>query len=226
MYSDVKGYTESDGSLVIAKKSDGTVLAKYDVTNDTFVAAGFIMGQAAYPITVPLGRVRGSTGLVTTATPADSVWAQLIASNVHGLTSNLADGGTKTATGTFQVALPNSYIAGEAVTVKLTAQLKSVTGTGVANNGSDLDILAYRQDPTDATVGSDICATAAATFAALDTVYVKSFTITPTTLGPGDVLNIVMVGRAIENDAGNGTLQVVVHNIEVSAVLAVPEPEA
>lgn len=163
---------------------------------------------------VPLGEVRGATGLVTTATPADAVWAWVIATNVGYLTTNLADGATKTSTGTFQVQLPETFRNSQSITVKLTVKLLSVTGTGVANNGSDIDILAFKQ--ASFAIGADLCETAAQTFAALDTVYTKEFVIGSGGLAAGDRLNFNMVGRAIENDGGNGTLQVVVEKIEVA----------
>jgi len=169
-------------------------------------------------IDIPIGSVRGSTGLVTTATPADAVWAYSIASNVHSLVSNTADGTTKTANGSLRVKLPSSWRPGQTLVVKLSVRLVSVTGTGVANNGSDIDVLAFKQSAL--AIGADLCSTSAQTFAALDTRYDKEFTIDASALRADDVLNINIVGRAIENDAGNGTLQVQLEKI----TLVVGEP--
>lgn len=169
-------------------------------------------------VDIGLGEIRGATGLVTTATPADNVWAYKVGSNVHSLVSNTADGGTKTANGTLRWKVPSSWKTGQTLVVRVTCRLTSVTGTGVANNGSDIDVLAFRQRSM--AVSADLCSTAAATFAALDTLYEKEFTIDATGLSADDVLNINVVGRAIENDAGNGTLQVEVERI----TLVIGEP--
>lgn len=164
---------------------------------------------------VMIGQVRGPTGLVTTATLGAGVFAEVVASNVHRLGGELADGNTKTSVGTFQFQLPKDFVAAGDVVVRVTTMLKSVTGTGVANNGSDVDISAYEQSKTAGTVGSDICETAAQTYAALDTMYQKDFVITATGLVAGDLLNILLTCRAIENDAGNGSLQSIISGVEV-----------
>ena len=169
-------------------------------------------------VDIPLGRVRGSTGLVTTATPADAVWAYSISSNVHSLVGNTADGTTKTSTGTFQWRVPDNWRPGQTLSVSLSVKLVSVTGTGVANNGSDIDVTAFKQSAL--AVSADLCSTSAQTFAALDTRYDKSFTIDMTAVRAGDLLNFTVVGRAIENDAGNGTLQVQLERIQ----LVISEP--
>lgn len=164
---------------------------------------------------LPIGQVRGPTGLVTTATLAAGVWAEVVSSNVHALGGELADGATKTSVGTIQIALPDNYIAAGDVVVRLTTKLKSVTGTGVADNGSDIDLSVYEQSKVLGTVGADICATAAQVYAALDTVYQKDFVITATNLVAGDLLNLLITARAIENDGGNGSLQNLLYSVEV-----------
>lgn len=169
-------------------------------------------------ISIGIGEVRGATGLVTTATPADNVWAYSVATNVHSLVSNTADGATKTANGAVRVKLPSGWKTGQTLTVRLSVKLVAVTGTGVADNGSDIDVLAFKQ--TALAISADLCSTAAQTFAATNTRYDKDFTIDPASLAADDVLNINVVGRAIENDAGNGTLQVQLEKI----TLIVGEP--
>lgn len=166
---------------------------------------------------VPIGAIRGTTGLVTTATLAAGVWAELIASNVHALAGELADSNTKTSAGTVQFQLPARYKSAGLVTVRLTTKLKSVTGTGVTNNGSDIDLEVYEQSKSAGTVGSDLNGTAAATYAAIDTVYQKDFVIDPTGLVAGDLLNLLITARAIESNAGNGSLQSYLYNVEVIA---------
>lgn len=164
-------------------------------------------------LTIPLGAVRGSTGLVTTATPADAVWAYSVSANVHSLVGNTSDSTTKTSTGTFEWQVPANWKAGQVLTVNLSVKLVSVTGTGVGNNGSDIDVTCFKQDAL--AVGSDLCNTAAQTFTALDTRYDKAFVI-DAAIRAGDRLIFSVVGRAIENNAGNGTLQVQLERISFS----------
>ena len=175
------------------------------------------LATATKTFEIPLTNIRGTTGLIPDATLADSVWAWLIASNVLKVSSNAADSTTKTAAGYINFVLPPEYVSGQNLAVKITTQLISVTGTGVTNNGSDIDCEVYRQvrGAGQGGVGSDLCTTAAQTYAALDTVYEKSFTIDGATLVAGDRINIKVTGRAIESNAGNGTIKNVVHAIAV-----------
>lgn len=164
--------------------------------------------------TIPLGSVRGATGLIPTATLAANVWAWVISASVAFLSSNTADGATSTANGFFTWQVPETWVTGQALVVALTVKLKSVTGTGVGDNGSGIDLTCFKQ--ASFAVGSDLCSTAPQTFAALDTVYTKTFTIDSGSLAAGDVLNFTVVGTAIENNAGNGTLQVELEGIKVT----------
>ena len=104
----------------------------------------------------------------------------------HG--PNITAGDVKTTSSTryarCQAGLPAEYKAGGAVTLRIKAGMQ----TTIADGSCTVDAQVYRV-ARDTTVGSDICATAAqscnsTTFADL------SFTITPTTLGPGDLLDI------------------------------------
>lgn len=172
---------------------------------------GAIRGIKGSNIGVPLGAIRGSTGLVTTATPADNVWAYKFATNVQTLVSNTADGGTKTALGTFRLKLPETFVNSQSLVLRIRTKLVSVTGTGVADNASSIDLSVYKQ--SDGVVGADLCITAAQVYAALDTWYAKEFTIDAGNLAAGDELNFLVTGTAIESDAGNGTLQNTIEEI-------------
>lgn len=109
-------------------------------------------------------------------------------------------GGTSvTAYGRIQTQLPGDYVAGSPVTLRARAGVL----TSVADASCTLDAEVYAADG-DGGVSADLCATAAQsmnslTFANLD------FTVTPTALGPGDVLDIRLTVAAV--DAGNtGTI--------------------
>lgn len=163
-----------------------------------------LLTEAAAIFGIPLDKLRTGAGLVHTATPAANVFGIDVTLNVQILKSEAADGNTKTSIAIFQYVLPESYVDGDPITLRLPTQLKSVTGTGVANNGSDIDAECYLQ--ASGAVGSDLISTAAQTYAAIDTYYNKDFTVIPTGLVRGSLLNFKITARAIENDAGNGTL--------------------
>ena len=82
------------------------------------------------------------------------------------------------------VPLPSNYVAGETVTLRFSAGMI----TTAADTTATLDVVCYKSDE-DNTVSADLCATAAQSmnntvFADLD------FTITATTLSPGDMLDV------------------------------------
>lgn len=96
-----------------------------------------------------------------------------------------------------QVPLPINYVAGETVTIRAKAGMK----TTVADVSCTIDFQVYRIDRA-AAVGADICATAATTINNL-TPADKDFVVTAATLGPGDLLDIRMA--IISNDAATAT---------------------
>jgi hypothetical protein len=96
-----------------------------------------------------------------------------------------------------QQPLPIEYVAGQTVTLRCKAGMT----TTAADTSCTLDAQVYRI-ARDGTVGSDICATAATTIN--NTTHADvSFTITPTTLEPGDLLDIRLAIAC--NDAATGT---------------------
>lgn len=83
-----------------------------------------------------------------------------------------------------QVRVPMEYDAGQSVTLRFHAGMVTTVSDGTAT----LDVQAYKSDE-EVAVGADICATGAQsinslTFADID------FTITGTTLSPGDILDV------------------------------------
>lgn len=83
-----------------------------------------------------------------------------------------------------QVQLPECYVAGETVSLVLTAGML----TTIADTSCTLDVEAYRAGK-DGTIGSDLCATAAQSINNL-VFAAKTFVITAATLGPGDWLDV------------------------------------
>lgn len=84
----------------------------------------------------------------------------------------------------FQFALPPEYEAGETVTLRCHAGMK----TTVADQSCTLDAVVYKSND-EAGIGADICATAAQSINSLSDADID-FTITPTGLTAGDVLDV------------------------------------
>ena len=84
------------------------------------------------------------------------------------------------------VQLPWDYVAGESVTLRA----KSGMITTVSGTTATLDCEAYKlqEDPDDA-IGSDLVSTAATTINSLTFANVD-FVVTPTSLSPGDILDV------------------------------------
>lgn len=135
------------------------------------------------PAADDLGLVGGTFG---TATP--SVRTQDL--KAAGASNNYAR---------FLVQLPWEYIAGESVTLRFKAGMI----TTVAGTSATLDCEAYKLqgDPDDA-IGSDLVSTAATTINSLTFADVD-FALTPTSLSPGDILD-VRISMAI-NDGASAT---------------------
>ena len=112
-------------------------------------------------------------------------------------TSDLKAVGTTTRYARAMVRLPAEYVAGETVNIRLHAGMI----TTVADNTCTADVNAYESDK-DNSVSADLCTTVAQDMNSL-TFGSDDFTITPTTLGPGDFLDVRVA--IICNDAATGT---------------------
>lgn len=112
-----------------------------------------------------------------------------------GTTTNGGSTATANESAGFFFRLPKSYVAGGAVTVRLRAKVSVARAVSAT-----CDVVAKRIDG-DGAAGSDICATAAQN---LTTSYADyDFTVTPTTLVPGDLLLVDVYG--IANDTGGSS---------------------
>lgn len=96
-----------------------------------------------------------------------------------------------------EVCLPECYDAAETVTFILSAGML----TTVADTTCTVDLEVYKRDKIGG-IGSDLCATSATTINSL-TFADKTFTITATSLAPGDVLDVRMTIAC--NDAATAT---------------------
>lgn len=135
------------------------------------------------PATDDLGLVGGTFG---TATPSVR-------------TEDLKALGATNKRARFLVQLPWEYIAGETITLRFKAGMI----TTVAGTSATLDCEAYKlQDDPDDAIGSDLVSTAAQSINSLVFSNID-FTITPTSLSPGDILD-VRITIAV-NDAATAT---------------------
>ncbi len=109
-----------------------------------------------------------------------------------------ASGNSKSDAFRFLFALPVEYVAGETVTLRVHSMI-----TGNVNVAQTVDASAYKVDGA-AGIGSDLVSTSAI---ALTTSFADhDFTITPTTLGPGDILDIQITLAANDTGASNNKL--------------------
>jgi hypothetical protein len=97
------------------------------------------------------------------------------------------------------VQLPWDYVAGQTIKLRFAAGMI----TTVADTTATLDCEAYKlqNDPDDA-IGSDLVSTAATTINSLTFANID-FTVTPTGLSPGDILDVRLT--AAVNDGATGT---------------------
>ena len=109
----------------------------------------------------------------------------------------------------FTFALPPEYVAGQTITCRIRAAML----TTVADTSITVDLEVWKRDH-DGAVGSDICATAAQSINSL-TPANKDFTITPTGLAPGDVLE----GRVSFAGSDTGNAGVMIPEISRIAML-------
>lgn len=203
----------------IAADAVGTSeLAPGAVTNTEVNAAAAIARSklatdtATLSLSVPISALRDATGLPLGTAELAGGFNVSLSANVLVAQAEIADNETEVSTVYAQVSLPPEYKAGGAITVRLPC---TIVKTGAAvDNGSTIDLNVYKQ--TNGAVGSDLCATAAQTFAAVDTWYNKAFTVTPTGLVAGDVLNLVITSSVVDSEAGAGTLRL---NLDVPQLL-------
>jgi hypothetical protein len=97
----------------------------------------------------------------------------------------------------FMVELPECYEAGETVTLSLSAGMV----TTVASSSCTVDVECYKIDKITG-IGSDLCTTSATTINSL-VFSAKGFTITPSGLTAGDVLDVRLTIAC--NDAATAT---------------------
>ncbi len=121
-----------------------------------------------------------------------------VAADVQTVVGEIANGAPEqeVSVGRLQIVMPDDYRAGTPVTARFRTVLFGPGTLGTCT----LDLNAYEQT-ADGAVGGDICGTAA--IAITKTIGNKDFTLTPTTLAPGDKLNLVVTSDISETAAAN-----------------------
>lgn len=163
--------------------------------------------MAVYPI--PLTELRTWDALATNLPGAAAADDLGLVTGTLGTDSPTIQAGDLKAAGATtryarcQVALPPEYVAGETVVIRAAAGMK----TTVADGSCTIDFEARRIDRA-AGVGADICATAATSINSL-TAADKDFTITATTLGPGDLLDIRMAITCTDTATATAVIPIV-----------------
>ena len=101
-------------------------------------------------------------------------------------TQDLGEAGATNNSARVLVQLPWEYISGATITLRFKAGMI----TAVADATATLDCLVYKnQDDPDDAIGDDLCATAATTINSLTFANID-FSITPTGLAGGDILDV------------------------------------
>jgi hypothetical protein len=196
--------TGSGGAVQIGKALTTTTVAgeqievlPHDVTT-TMARSGLVQDDLQpYPIRAEDWFLFDSTihaPLGATALSADDLMFTLgtLGATAPKLTATDFGGTSATQKARYRWVVPVEYVAGQTLNVKVTG----LTGTTIADTSSTVDLNVYRQ----AAPSVDICATAAQTINSLTAVDV-TFTLTPTNVVPGDILDILLTYAGV--DAGN-----------------------
>jgi hypothetical protein len=201
-------------NLGLPKKASGIVALKHsfraamDMIDAAFGARGADNGMPATPLKLT-DALSDDTGTATHDGGGATPHTPTIDTNAIVLRGTAADSNTATDISYFEMNLPPEYVAGEDVIVTAYAEL---VGTGTVGATKTIDFSVYRQSTAGA-VGADICATAAQALA--DANAAKAFTVTGTTLSPGDKL-ILKMTTAVQETVGDNTLLAQINAIIVS----------
>jgi len=181
--------------------------------NSLYSVDRWAVAETAAPFTIPLTEFRTHNDMAVNlpAAAADDDMGLVTGTpGTHAPTLQGVDfgGTTSDEEGTFHFSLPNSYIAGAAVTVRVRAGMLTTVSDGTAT----LDCEAYLDDE-DGTVSSDSCATAAQSINSV-ALADYDFVLTTTYYSPGEtvVINLTFAG----SDTGNaGVMACLITKVQV-----------
>ena len=201
-------YTIDSNGYVLVNSGDINALLNagftYAVGSSQNVSAN---GLAA--ANLRLGSFQNTDGSVLAAAAAAGKFGYSIslATNFN-LVGEAAESNTKTDTAILDYVLPATYIAGSNITVTVHSKY---TGTGTAGTAT-LTAAAYRT-ALNGTQGANLIATAAATITNADAAY--TFTITGTTLNPGDRIALSLA-IALQETGGVATITAAIDSVGLS----------
>lgn len=164
-----------------------------------FVTRSACQTEANQTLRQALSSVREEDGLHLAATASAGSFGYAVGgAGVGGalLVGEAANNNTKTSIGRLEIALPQNYEAGSALSVVVRARANLVL-----NTAATVDIEAYRLDG-EGGVSSDLNGTAAQNVNSTSWANL-TFAVDGSTLSPGDVLELYLT--AIANDAGGTT---------------------
>ncbi|HUS38547.1 MAG TPA: hypothetical protein VMX74_03815 [Pirellulales bacterium] len=178
--------------MALAARVEGDLRIAGNLTVDgtvpTMARSNLIQNPAA-KFAIPLTEFRVWDALATNL-PATSATDDLglYGGTFASASPTIATGDVKNTTVTryarFQCVIPVEYDAAETLTLRFSAGMQ----TTVASASATIDVQAYKSD-REVGIGADICATAAQSINSL-TFGNKDFTITPSGLTAGDVLDV------------------------------------
>jgi hypothetical protein len=222
LYAAANGKVDDSGTVLHGMALGETGLAgAADDMLEAIVSPAAIIGSVARvgltqedlaPYPIPVGQLRvwdaPSTPAVAATGANDDlavVYNTFLTAGPTVETGDLKNAGATTRKVGFEFVLPPEYVAGETITLRINAGMK----TTVASVSASVDAqVARRAAPT-----TDICATNAASINSL-TAANKDFTITPTDCVPGDILDVVI--SVAVNDSGTQTAVIgQINNIEM-----------
>lgn len=191
-----------DSAVTAAKIADGAIAAA-DLSASADIARSQLVTETSKVYGLPAGSIVSSAGAALTAAETAGTFDITVGTNTIVVNGEVTDNETEVSVAYFQFVLPPEYVSAGSVVIRLPCAL--IKAASPTDGGSTIDLEVYEQSDAGA-VGADLCATAAQTFAAMDTWYTKDFTVTATGLVAGDVLNVKITSTVIDGEAGGGTI--------------------
>lgn len=161
-----------------------------------------ITQDALKAYSIPMTSMRKTADLTAVLPTAGNATDLGLVSGTHGTNSpglegTAANNNIKTEKARFTFVLPPEYDAGETITIRARAGQK----TGAVNVDNLIDFEAYKHDKEQG-IGSDLVTTSAIN-ANSTTLADVDFTVDPTSLNPGDILDVELT--VVNDDTGGST---------------------
>lgn len=173
-------------------------------TNADLARTQLITETKVYPIEPHEWRIWDGqhTNLGATATSDDDLAfvTGTLGTHVPRIQTGDVKAATKTRYARVQKKLPPEYVNGGTITLRFSAAME----TTIADTSATIDAQVYLSDRED-NVGADICATAAQSINSV-TYADKDFTITPTGVEAGDVLDIRVAIATVDGATGTAVI--------------------